>query len=189
MFANKPRARGLSLVEMMVYCVLLSLFATIFFISLPVRNNAGVENLSLSAERAGTLLNKLHQGIANSAVGKVSSLKGGQGIIFLSATNAATEKFQYSDSGALLWRQWEYYLLDGEQIVHSSLPLEKASKLSATGVPPDLNSSSGIQKEVFASGVKGFEVAQDEGAWSLRLVLEVDGSTYQIETAARPRNS
>lgn len=180
--------RGFTLVEALVYCTLLALFATIFFLALPTRSNASAENLSRSVELGSVAVSKLSSKIANSAAGKVVLQNKGQTLVVLTATNEKYPQFSYDSSGGLLWRQWEYFAFESGKIRHIIQPFTSPKLKDSVIAPSELLGSQKVNGKVFASHVKTFAVTQVPEGYLMRIELQADGSSFAIQTLASPRN-
>lgn len=181
------RRRGFSLLEVTLYMVLLSLFAVVFFVSLPVRSNTAQENLSRAMEKGSLLLNKIHQGITNSASTAVKSWSEGEGLIFLSAVDPGSAAFQYESQGEIKWKEWRMYVLQGQNLFYDTYPYDPNNE--SVFLKPDTMVSRLDSDEVVLSEVTSFQALMNDGVWSIRLELKPGQSSFTLETAAVPRNT
>jgi len=179
--------RGFSLLEVTLYMVLLSLFAVVFFVSLPVKTNTAQENLGRSVEKGSLLLNKIHQGITNSASTAVKSWSEGEGLIYLSAVDPNSASFQYKSEGEIQWKEWRMYVLQGRNLFYDTYPYDPANQ--SVFLKPETMASRLDSDEVVLSDVASFQAMRNDGVWSIKVELESGRSSFTLETAAVPRNT
>jgi len=182
------RNRGFTLIETMVYCVLLALFTTIFFLALPTRSNISSENLSYSVERASMALSEINQAISNSVQGKVFIQNQGSTLVTLSATDSEQTRFTYNSSGQVMWRQWDYYILEKGQLLRAQSSLKTSMTASDAGDPPLAELSELKQTGLLANDVEAFKVSATSDGFLTQIELDTAGSSVAIETFSRPRN-
>lgn len=186
---SASRARpAFTLVELVVYCGLLSIFAVLFIFSLPFRDNASLENLTSSVEESGFIIARMHRDLSNSANGRAVVLENGQGIAFPSPLNSTVKEFEYDSSGTLLWRCWVVYMLKGSSLNRYELPLERVVTLDALGPFPGVASLSQAKVNLAASGVVEFRVEQIKTAYQVTLSVDFQGERVRNVSAISPRN-
>ena len=181
------RRSAFTLVEMVVYCGLLSIFAAVFLVSLPSKENTSLENLSYSAEQSGLVLAKIHRDISNS-LARLTEFTEEAGLAMPSALESPDSEYSYGEGGELLWRSWVVYQnrdrtlnrfeYPFKQVVTSTQidPLESLTKLSRGGV------------RLMASDVAEFEVERENDAFRVTLTIDVQGERVRNVTAMAPRN-
>jgi hypothetical protein len=185
---HRNRVPGFTLAETMVYCVLLGLFTSIFFVSLPTRDNASSEDLATCVEQTSLALTRLQKGIGNSSRDKVYVRDGGKTILFLSATDENHPNFVYDKSGNVLWRHWDYFTLENNQVSHYQIPLDRIKSLAEVGDPTAEKPSRTYARRSLVRDVSNFQVQKVNSDYRVVLELALRGSTYGSETLARPRN-
>lgn len=185
---HRTSARAFTLIEAIMYCTLLTLFAGIFFLSLPYSSNASAEDLGRSAELGGITAVRLNAKIANSAEGKIVLQDQGRTLILLNATDERNPQFSYDSTGKILWRQWEYFVLDEGKLRQVLVPLSSPTVKENVGQPRDLAATQVRQGRVFANHVKDFKVVQVTEGYRVVLSLLSAGTSLPIQTLARPRN-
>jgi hypothetical protein len=185
MMSNKTQ--GMTLAETLIYCVLLGLFTSVFFVSLPTRGNASIEDLAEAVERTSLALTRLNRGLSNSSPSKVFVRDGGRTLIYLSATDSEHSEFTYDKSGGLLWRQWDYFTFENGQVVHYQIPLDRINTLSEVAQPVE-NLVKPRDGKPLVRDVSEFQVQKLNSDYRVVLELDVQDSTYGSETLARPRN-
>lgn len=185
---HRRKVLGFTLAETMVYCVLLGLFASVFFVSLPTRDNASSEDLSTCVEQTSLALTRLHKGLGNSSRDKVFIRDGGKSLIFLSATDESHPNFLYDKSGEILWRHWDYFTFEDDQVSHYEVPLESPKSLAEVGDPIVEKPSKTYAQKRLVKDVSDFQVEKVNSDYRVALEVTLRGSTYGSETLARPRN-
>lgn len=178
---------GFTLVELVVYCGLLTLFTTVFVFSVPSRDNVSLENLTYSAERSGLVFARMHRDFSNSG-GSAVILGSGKGLAFPSSIDSTVREFEYDSSGALLWRTWVAYLLDRNKLYRYELPLEKAVTLESVGAFPGVDYLARGRAEMACSDVVEFKVEQVKSAYRVTITVDVQGERVQNVSAISSRN-
>lgn len=182
------RRTGFTLVEMVVYCGLLSIFAALFLVSLPSRENASLENLSYSAEQSGLVLSKIHRDVCNSSALLASMIEGGEGMALPSALDAANEEYSYDNQGEMLWRSWVAYKSHERALNRFEYPFKRA--VSRSGVEPfeELSRLSQGGVRLMASDVAEFQVERVKETFKVTLTIDVQGERVRNVTSMAPRN-
>ncbi len=188
--SRRSLCRGMTLVEVAVYCVLLSLFSVVLFGSLPGASNASLEKLQDATVTANLDLTKLTMELSNSAAPSVTIFSKPPGIAFLAAVQEADQPFTYTLTGEIAWIGWVGYLWDGSTLTRYWYPLKAPSLLASVGkVPtPDTLITGGTSKAL-RGRVSQFSVSLKEaGLWQVELQTEVDGHFATLTSGVGARN-
>lgn len=178
------RDSGFTLVETAIYMSLLSLFSLLFFLTLPVRGNSNVETLNRLSEREGVILNRLHQGIANTSRDLITGWDG-SGVLFASALDGKDGHLEIGSGGTLKWQRWELFVHKDKSLLYQDYPFENDEPLQvAEGLASRLGRESTLVR-----GVTLFQIERVENQWSITLEMETDGVAFRMSTTATPRNS
>lgn len=188
MIQTKSSGRAFTLAETLIYCVLLGLFASVFFLSLPIRGDAADHDLSTSVEQVSLALSRLQKAVTNSAEDKTYLSEDGLTLILLSATDRSHPNFAYDKSGNLLWRHWDYYTWEDNQISHYRIPLSSLSSLAEVGNPSLERPSRTNAQRSLVKNVTSFLVQKSDSGYLLKLQVKTGSSVYRSEALARPRN-
>lgn len=182
------RRSAFTLVEMVVYCGLLSIFGTIFFVSLPSKHNNSLENLSYSAEQSGLVLGKIHREVSNSRTGMVTLLGEGAGLAFPSALDSPSDEYSYDQQGELQWSSWVAYERRDDTLNRFEYRFEEPA--AAALIDPLESLLNTMQKSVrrVASEVHEFQVEAFSGGFRVTLSIDVKGERIRNVTTMVPRN-
>lgn len=180
--------RGFTLVELVVYCGLLSIFTAVFVFSLPSRDNKTLENLSYSAEQSGLVLAKLSKEIANSSSARLVIVENGKGLGYPSAMDETHGSYAYDAAGNLTWRAWVCYLLKGSALDRMESPLAKPLTLDALPVFPGVAAMTGGRVSLACADVAEFSVVSSKSALLVTLSVNVEGEKIRNVSAMAPRN-
>lgn len=182
------RSLGFTLVELVVYCGLLSIFTAVFVFSLPSRDNKTLENLSSSAEQSGLVLSKLSTEIANSTSARLTIAEDGKGVGFPSAVDETHRSYAYDASGSLVWRAWVCYVLKGSVLDRFESSLAKPLVLDALPTFPGISAMAGGRVSLACPEVVEFSVASSKSALLVTLTVDVEGERIRNVSAMAPRN-
>lgn len=187
--ASEVRVKGFTLTEVLVYCALLSIFSTIFFLSLPGRGFQSSEDIQQASQSANFALNALSSRISNSAATHIRTHEKPSGLIFLSAQVKSGAPFEYTKSGELGWLQWEGVFWEEDQLVSYSIPFEQATALTSVEKAPSWEEFSKYKRRVLVQNVRAFKYDVNKyGSWILFLEVQSGQSWQQLRTGAKPRN-
>ena len=182
------RARGFTLVELVVYCGLLSIFTAVFVFSLPSRDNKTLENLSYSAEQSGLVLSKLSNEIANSTSARLTIAYDGKGLGYPSAVDETHRSYAYDSGGNLIWRAWICYVLKGTELDRIESTLAKSVALDALPPFPGVDAMTGGRVGLACPDVTEFNVVSSKSALLVTLTVNVEGEKIRNVSAMAPRN-
>lgn len=174
--------------ELVVYCGLLGLFAVIFLINLPSRDNASLENLAESAEGGALVLSRIHRDLSNTNLGYVNIAPKNDGVAFPTPTDAEHDEYSYDSSGTLLWRTWTAYRLEGKMLNQWEYPAKKTTALASFEAFPGWESKSGRRIGVAASDVVEFRVQRQSSSLEFTVTLDVKGERLQYVSILHTRN-
>ena len=172
---------------MVVYCGLLSVFATLFMVSLPSRQNASFENLSYSAEQSGAVLAKIQRDVAQSYATFVSIGKDGDSLLLPSPLDTEREEYTYDKEGHLLWRSWVEFSLEDGHLNRFEYLLPRALVLSDLEAFPDLRKLRKGSVRLMASEVSEFRVERVKGALRVQLAIDIQGERVRHVTSMAAR--
>lgn len=183
------RPRAMSLMEVVVYCFLLSIFTGAIFLALPGRITRDTQDLDQAGARGGIALTRLTRELANSSASSIEITEDPPAIVFASAEPSSgsnsSRSFGYS-SDELSWRWWVAYVLEDKTLNRYQTSFG-GSQLSKPPSPKQV--MAGAKPSKVADGVAEFAVKQPEaGVWQFYLRLEESGSFMQLQTAVGPRN-
>lgn len=177
--------RGMSLVEVMVYCMLLALFSAAVFVSLPSRATRTTQDLHQATSQASLALTRLVSELDNSLASTVSNTD--SSILFLSAT-PQKGGLRYDSEGELLWQGWVAYVYEKPTLTRYWLPLASESVKSGVGTTPTLDQVRKGSARVIARGVTFFSVTRESSSlWVFQARVEVGGSFHRLRTGGGPR--
>lgn len=182
--------RGMTLTEVLVYCILLSLFLLLLFINLPTRGSVSSEDLRQAAASADNALERLTKELSNASATSVSSVASPPGVVFLVATNNGASNFTYTTSGELAWRGWVGYFLVDKALVRVWHPLGSAVDRSGVTTTPTYATMVASKKQSKLIGnVGGFTVSLPEAnLWQFDLKMSVKGNITTVTSGAAARN-
>ena len=186
---NKAQ-RGMTLTEVMVYCVLLSFLSLLLFVNLPQAGNQSREDLRVATQQASRALNRLTLELSNSSASSVLLHSSPPGVQFLSAQSETGGSFSYTSGGELAWRGWVAYTLRGQELVRLWYPLPAPRARASVGSPPSLATMlSGGKSQVVCRGVRSFSaLGAESNLWRAELVVSVGNSQTTVSSAAGARN-
>ena len=177
--------RGMSLVEVMVYCLLLALFSAIAFVSLPGRATRTTQELQDATSQASLALTRLVGELDNSLANTVTSDE--RSIYFLSAT-PEKGRLRYDSEGELLWQGWVAYVYDKPTLTRYWLPLASESVKSGVGKTPSLDQIRSGSSRVVARGVTYFSITRESTSfWVFQARVEVGAAFHRLRTGGGPR--
>lgn len=184
------RVAGMTLTEVMVYVVLLSLFSVLLFTSLPTRNSAMSEDLRAAAARADTVLERIALELGNSSASSVLASQSPPGVVFLSASSDGFAPITYTTEGEIAWLGWLAYLQEGDRLVRIWAPFASAVGRARVGQPPTLDA---LRKQgtatVVTSNVERFTVRTEEAnVWLFDLRVSVAGNATTLVSGTGARN-
>lgn len=169
MSTRKRLRRGFTLLEVMVYAVLLGIMMTAMYLLLRttlgfMRETNATASLQASAQRTAVkIAAELAQ--AHKGVGNIVASTSPSGIVFLSP-RPGSGSTMYDSAGNQLWRQWVCYYFDAQKgrIMRSEINLS-----TPTTTPPScpytvLNFTGLPGNKMVADKVTGFSVALSGGA-------------------------
>lgn len=181
---NRPQ--GMTLMEVVVYCALLSLFSVMMFLTLPTRQNQATLALQEAAQEAAVALRKISQELANSSRSHVVTNKDPQSLVFLSAVPSDDREFAYFSDGAIAWTGWVAYLAQDGKLVRHWSPYSAPLAASKVGLPPSFQTRGGQAIVKSLSSISAAESAPK--VWSVSLTVAADGSQIEMRTAVEVRN-
>lgn len=179
-------SRAMSLLEVVVYCFLLSLFSVMLFLTLPVRNADSHMALQEANNEGAAALRLISRELANSSRSKLMVDSKGQGLSFLSGTPEDGGAFEYDTQGQVLWTGWLSYSVQKSSLVRYWRPFSKPSPLSSVLA---LNQMGSVAPEVVIRDLQEFKVwEQPSGCCNFRLAITVDRSSVEVGAAVLVRN-
>jgi hypothetical protein len=180
----------MTLTELIVYCLLLSLFGLMLFLNLPHRTDATTEDMHQAATIASKALARLSLELGNASASSVTQSKTPPGVMFLSANADGYSSFSYLSTGELAWLGWIGYFLDGGKLERVWYPFKAGVVRSAvTSTPVALELLRTGSPQILADGVAGFTVtAQSDNLWQFDLELSIEGSELTLTSGTGARN-
>ena len=177
----------MTLMEVVVYCALLSLFSIMMFLTLPTRSSQATLALQEAAQEAAVALRKISQELANSSRSHVSSSKEPPWLTFPSAVPKDDREFAYFSDGGIAWTGWVAYLAQDGKLMRHWSPYSAPTASSKLGLPPSFGNTKGGQPIVKAlSSISAHESAPK--VWTIALTVAADGSEIEMRTAVEVRN-
>lgn len=181
---------GMTLTEVMVYCILLSIFSMMVFLNLPQHTNATLVDLHEATTVANKALTRMTLEIGNASASSVSVTASPMGVMFLSGSSDGYGSFGYTSAGELAWRGWVGYFLDSTRLTRVWYPLPAPVARSAVSTPPTpATMLAGGTRTVVCDRVSRFVVSLPEAnLWECELTLRVTGSEATLISGAGARN-
>lgn len=180
----------MTLTEVMVYCVLLSLFCTMLFLTMPNRPNATAEDLEVATARADVALRQLTHELGNASASSVTQLTSPAGVAFLSGNSDGYKAFTYLASGEIGWYGWVAYVLDGGKLKRVWYPFKSPTARASVSTTPAASELLKTGKsEVLCQNVSTFAVTLPEAnLWQFEIRLKVGASESTLTSGAGARN-
>lgn len=179
---------GFTLIELVVYCGLLSIFTAVFVFSLPSRDNKTLENLSYSAEQSGLVLSQMSRELSNSSAARTSIVEAGKGVGFPTAIDDTHPVYTYDAAGSLIWRNWVAYYLKGTSLSRYEASLNKAVTIDAVPAFPGFSAMSTGRVGLVCPDVDEFRVELSKSTYLVTLTVSVEGERVRNVSAMAPRN-
>ncbi len=181
-------SKGLSLIETVIFCSLLSLFSVVAFLSLPGRSNRASLALQEASQEGGIALRKLTNELANSSTASVRTLDPQTGLVFLTAVPDGGIEFQYSSKGEIEWSGWVAYIEQDGALVRHSFPFSQVSYLNTTEAPR-FGSYRYSGGQPMVRSLASLQFKEDApGLWQIYLTVSVESSKMELRTATQVRN-
>ena len=184
--SERRRSKAMSLMEVVVYCCLLSLFSVMLFLTLPVRSGNSQLALQEAYNEGAATLRLISRELANSSRSKLVIDKSGDELSFLSAAPEDGGAFEYDTQGNIQWTGWLTY---GEQkfsLFRYWSPFSKPSPLSSVLSLAQLGRG---PAEVVVRDLQSFRVWEEPtGCCNFRLTIRVEESSVEVGAAVVVRN-
>ena len=174
---KEPTQAAMSLMEVVVYCSLLSLFSVMIFLTIPVRSGNSQMALQEAYNEGAAALRLISRELANSSGDKLS---------FLSAAPEDGGAFEYDTQGNIQWTGWLTYGRQEFSLVRHWNPFSRPSSLSAV---PSLTQMTGAPAETVIRDLQSFKVWETAaGCCNFRLTIRVEESDVEVGAAVVVRN-
>ncbi len=183
--------RGMTLMEVLVYCMLLSLFSILLFVNLPTRDSASSEDLRQAVARADNALELLTQELSNSSDTSVTAITSPPGVIFLTGSARSETSFTYTADGQIAWIGWiGYFLVDKALVrVYYPLPSGGVARSSVTATPTYATMIATGTRNPVCADVEAFSVTIPEAnLWQFDLRMNLRGNITTVTSGAGARN-
>ncbi len=180
----------MSLVEVVVYCGLLTLFSIMLFTNLPHRDSVSREDLRTAANVASRILDQWSVELSNASGNSIVVTTSPSGMIFLSAQDNRSSNFSYTSSGDLAWQGWVGYFQQGSSLVRVWYPLSGGTTRSAVASAPSptVMLASGTSRTL-SKNLKSFSVtAPQANLWQAKIQIDVKGNSVDLTSAVGVRN-
>lgn len=180
----------MTLVEVVVYCMLLTVFSLMLFTNLPQRDSLTREDLRTATNQAATVLSRWAVELSNASASSISVTSSPPGVLFLSAQADRATNFRYLSSGELAWQGWVGYFQQGSNLVRVWYPLPAATARSAvvTTPSPTMMLASG-KSSTISQKVRRFVVTSPQAnLWQAELRVDVKGNSVGVSSAVGARN-
>lgn len=180
----------MSLAEVVVYCMLLTVFSLMLFTNLPQRDSLTREDLRTATNQAASVLSRWTVELSNASANSIAVSSSPPGVLFLSAQADRSSNFQYTSSGELAWQGWVGYFQQGSNLVRVWYPLPAGAARStiATTPTPSMLLASGSTSTI-SGKVKNFSVTSPQAnLWQADLQIDVKGSSVVLSSAVGARN-
>lgn len=178
--------RAMTLLEVVVYCTLLSVFSAMLFLTLPVRNVGSYMMLQEASNEGTAALRMLNREIANSSRASLSINENKKELSFLSGVPDQGGPYRYDSQGRVEWTGWLTYARSNRSLVRTWKPFSKPA--SVANIIP-LNQMGSAPSEVVVRDLLSMKVWEEPaGCCNLRLSLSVEGSSIEVATAVVVRN-
>lgn len=180
----------MTLVEVAVYCVLLSIFSVVMFMTLPSRTSGSLEKLQEAAVTANADLGRMTQEMSNASASSIVVTSSPVGVIFLSAATDMGQPFTYTSSGGIAWAGWVGYFLEGSVLTRYWLPLKTAVARDAVGTVPTATSliSAGVAQRMKGKVNSLLITSPESNVWQVTIQVEVDGHKVKFSSGTGARN-
>ena len=176
----------MSLMEVVVYCCLLSLFSVMIFLTIPVRSGNSQMALQEAYNEGAAALRLISRELANSSRAKLEVNGSGDKLSFLSAAPEDGGAFEYDTQGKIQWTGWLVYAQQEFSLVKFWKPFSSPSSLSAV---PSLSQMGEVPAETVIRELQGFKVwQQPAGCCNFRLTIRVEESNVEVGAAVVVRN-
>ena len=187
---SRRRMQGMTLTEVLVYCTLLGLFATMLFANLPQRGNQTTEDLRVATGQATQALRRVTLELSNASSSSVAAVSSPSGVIFLSAQANTATNFSYTSSGELAWQGWVGYFLQSGSLVRVWYPFSSGMARASVGTAPTAATmlAAGTSATI-CRGVNSFTITSPEAnLWQAEIGLTVRGNMVTVSSGAGARN-
>jgi hypothetical protein len=180
----------MTLTEVIVYCVLLSLFSIMLFVNLPNRGNATAEDLHEVATEADYALKRLTLEAGNTSATSLTITKSPSGVVFLAANDDGYSNFTYTNAGEIAWKGWVGYFLQGDDLIRVWYPFKSGvARAAVTTAPNPSEMIASESRQVLCDKVTSFSIINAEAnLWQFELKLNIDGSQATLTSGAAARN-
>jgi len=183
---KEPTQAAMSLMEVVVYCSLLSLFSVMIFLTIPVRSGNSQMALQEAYNEGAAALRLISRELANSSRAKLVVDRSGDKLSFLSAAPEDGGAFEYDTQGNIQWTGWLTYGRQEFSLVRHWNPFSRPSSLSAV---PSLTQMTGAPAETVIRDLQSFKVWETAaGCCNFRLTIRVEESDVEVGAAVVVRN-
>lgn len=180
---------GLTLMEVVVHCVLLSLFTIIVFGSIPRRQTDSMRELQQASMEANQALTEIGLDLANGN-GRIVHLQNPPTLAIPVASQDRRTPFVHTSAGETLWYGWAVYRLEGDRLYryYQAFPEPTVSARIAAEPGLELLPTSGA-REVVARHLSSFQTTLVKpGLWQVSMSVALGDSEAKLSFRGRPRN-
>lgn len=181
-----PAQTAMSLMEVVVYCCLLSLFSVMLFLTIPVRSGNSQMALQEAYNEGAATLRLISRELANSSRAKLVIDRNGDELSFLSAAPEDGGAFEYDTQGNIQWTGWLTYADQKFSLVRFWRPFNKPLSVSAVPSPAQMPQA---PVETVIRDLQSFKVWEEPaGCCNFRLTIRVEDSQVEVGAAVVVRN-
>lgn len=176
--------------EVMVYCLLLSLFSLLLFVNIPRRGLTSSEDLRQAVASADNALERLTKELSNASATSVSAVASPPGVVFLVAAASPSTSFSYTTAGEIAWQGWVGYFLVDNALVRVWHPLPAPlPRSTVTATPTYETMITSKNQGRLVGGVSSFIVSLPEAnLWQFDLKMDLKGNSTTVTSGAAARN-